>query len=294
MNDAGGTAYFKKATIFGLLFLVTLVGLERGQAAPAQSRAEFCQAVHKPRYFRQLAAESSNQLAFRNRGGFLNKGVCWWHALFQRASLYLAVYRPEKPRPSPREARIIIDSIADGRRVVEVPGYANMNSFSKDWAKEIQAKLEEWQMVDGVLRMRWLDGLQGSPEVPAPELRGKMHALKRRLDESSDIQWVMLQMKGKATHGILFTQMGEEARGLSYTYLDNNFVGTVQKAQFHDGDKTLKLQYPRYGKAVPYPGRFRDLEVFKRAQARYCQGLSAHDIDAETFEESSAFNNDWD
>ncbi|MCC6276838.1 MAG: hypothetical protein IT289_02855, partial [Oligoflexia bacterium] len=134
-----------------LVFLLILTNAESFAQStvvqPPRSKDEFCQLRKDPNYFFRLAHEKENQMAFENYGGAFDGGVCWWHSLFQRSSLYLSVYRPDQARPNLDTAKKIIHSIATNGRVVEIPGYRNFLEFSRDWEDQIQYKLQKWQLV---------------------------------------------------------------------------------------------------------------------------------------------------
>jgi hypothetical protein len=246
-------------------------------AAPRNSRAEYCQALAQPGYFRELAFDPLNHLSFPNHGGLFNGGVCWWHSLFQRAALYLAVFRPEQAKPSESEARRIIHSLAAGKKVVEIPGYSNLYGFSLDWAALIQAKLEEWQMVDGFLKFAWIKGLSGSNNVDPAEIEETLSAFAEKLNTDQEILWSMWQLEGITAHSTLILNVEMGPLTSNVTHLDSNFVGEVPHFSYQVGDRSIF--YPPYEPFVPYSGRDRDLRRFKKARERYCSNARAENHD---------------
>lgn len=240
-------------------------------APPAQNRAEFCEMRAEPGYFNRLAYDPQNHLAFRNSGGLLGRGVCWWHALFQRASFYLTIYRPELPKPSARLAQYIVHQIARGRDVVEIPGYRNMHEFSKDWQHLIQAKLNQWQKADGFLRFAWINGLHGDTQVPPYSMAWKIENLYEHVHIKQDVHWTMWQMEGISTHGLLVVDVKKTGEGADLETVDNNFVGQVTIYKYKNGSRSIK---DIYGDMVPYLQRINDLHNFRYAAREYCSQAS--------------------
>ena len=76
-----------------------------------------------------------------NPDGDFKTGLCWFHTRFQRSATYLADYHPELPKPTDNEAQAIIDKIAAGEQVVTVPGFADLDAFSKAHWGKIERKL---------------------------------------------------------------------------------------------------------------------------------------------------------
>lgn len=246
----------------------SLAWLDDASATSAMSRAQFCSERGKPGYFNQLAYDSKNQMAFPNQGGLLQSGVCWWHALFQRAALYMTVYRPELPRPKYAQVQTLVHQIAVGKQIVEIPGYSNFYDFSREWEPVIQAKLEEWQLVDGFLKFAWIEGLKGKSVVPPTELEKEIDLIYKKTSQDHDIQWIMLQMPGIPSHGILSLEAVRYPGGAQIEVVDNNFVGRIKVLHYQQGAATLQSMY--YGKVASYLGRTQDLIHFKEAAQVYC------------------------
>jgi hypothetical protein len=262
--------------LFSLLTLIITIRanaqLEVLQNAPI-GRQEFCEQRKTPSNVIKLTANPENLLAFKNKGGLLNKGVCWWHSLFQRAALYIAVFRPELSKPNSNQAKKIVHSIASGKRVVEIPGYRNIREFSRDWEELIQAKLEEWQLVDGFLKFAWIKGLSGSPSTNPQKLEKNISSLVKLVDDTQDVQWLMLQMDGITSHSALLVDGVNLEPSYSLFTLDSNYVGVIKEFEYLSGDPSVFD--PRYTRFVPYLGRRSDLKRFKKAIARYCSNKPA-------------------
>lgn len=235
----------------------------------SQGRSEFCEMRKHAEYFKNLAYEPTNHLSFDNQGGLFNGGVCWWHSLFQRAALYVTVYRPELEKPNELEAKKIVHLIAAGTKVVEIPGYKNLNEFSRDWSELIQAKLEEWQLVDGFLKFAWIKGLSGSTDIKPKKLKAKWDYFYEKVEEEENIEWAMIQLKGISSHSMLMLSIAKSETEYNVNYLDSNYVGTTQLDTYYVGQRSV---FSIYGPFVPYKGRRSDFKKFKKAAERYCSG----------------------
>lgn len=256
-----------KNGVIGFVFLAASVS---AHAEPSpQSRQEYCTKARTKGYFTHLAFDRQNRIAFDNwHGGILNKGLCWWHALFQRASLYLTVYRPDLPKPNAKQAEAIIHSIAAGRHVVEIPGYANLYEFSKDWETPIKKKLEQWQLVDGVLKFAWISALRGDSEVQPAELAGRLGEFNA-LRSDGEIHWIMWRSEGTRRHGTLLLDMKKTRNGFDIVHLDNNYNSQESHIEYTSGMRSLGGYF---GPTVPYQGRESDLRGFRQAAQEYCRG----------------------
>jgi hypothetical protein len=233
-----------------------------------QSRAEFCAMRQNPTYFIELAKEPYNRLSFQNQGGLFNGGVCWWHSLFQRASIYLAVFRPELAKPSLDQAKAIVYSLAAGKKVVEIPGYSNMYNFSHSWQKVIQSQLEEWQLVDGFLKFKCIEGLSGSTSDDPTKILGFMSQFMTAVEQNHQILWTMLQLSGISSHAALLIDVAQSPKVYTLSHIDSNFPSLTNEFYYFEGDRSIKSA--DYGSFVTYPGRNSDLKNFKMAADHYC------------------------
>ncbi len=264
--------------------------VEAGRAP--RSRAQFCALATNPENFRVLAEDPRNHMAFSNRGGLFSRGVCWWHSLYQRAAWYLTVYRPDLPKPTPEKAKFLVHQIARGKEVVEIPGYDNFFDFSLDHEKQIQAKLEQWQIVDGLLKFAWLNGILAPVRLPPHELRKRMATLADKVNSAHGIQWVMWQLPGVASHSTLFLRTRIDPAGSTSDVIDGNFPGSTGSLRYDDGTSQIQTYF---GPAVLHPGRSRDLRKFAKARAVYCaQGALAHTSADEQRILAEQLDNDWD
>ena len=151
----------------------------------SRGKQEYCHNRKDPTYVKELAYDVRNLMSFKNHGGIGNGGVCWWHSRFQRNALYLTYYTPNARKPTPQEARQIINDIRNYRGVIEINGFENFYDFSKEYKNEIQSELEAWQIYEGV-RLTFIRGLRGSSKVSADLLKELMENfvyLKKQLTQ---------------------------------------------------------------------------------------------------------------
>lgn len=251
-----------------LLVLVAMATPKAYSAVTSKSAYGFCKDRQDEQYYQDLLKNPENQLSFRNQGGLINGGVCWWHSRFTRNALYLAVYRPDLRRPTRSQAIDIIDDIRDGDRVVTIPGYSNLREFSRDFQREIQDELEAWQKVDGFIKQQWIVGLWGSTEKDADDLMDDMDELYEYVALDKNVAYQKLQLPGIVAHAWLVTDIHKTSRGYDLEVHDSNYYGTrtipykVGMTQFH---------YGGYGEFVPYTERKRELRGLKKVVRRFCR-----------------------
>lgn len=225
-------------------------------------------------------------MAFPNQGGLFNGGVCWWHSLFQRSAIYLTVYRPELPKPNRDQAKKLIHSIAAGRRVVEIPGYHNFREFTQAWPKEVQAKLEAWQMQDGALKWAWVQGLQGSPTADPAVIAKTLNFVISRAETAGALEYTMWQFPGITAHASINIE-GETKNGAyAVSHIDSNFPQQVKRYTWAPPARSIST--PNYSESfVPYSYRRSDLPQFKAADDQYCASRSySHDFIEEPLKNS--------
>ncbi|MGK5087603.1 hypothetical protein WDW86_08600 [Bdellovibrionota bacterium FG-2] len=151
---------------FSITYASFIFALALGLApVPGASAADpFCARTLND--IKQAAQDPAMRLSFSNQGGAFSSGVCWWLSRFQRAALYLARFYPELPKPTADEARKLIRRLAQMNEVVEIPGYRNIFDFSCDFSTLIQRRLERWQILDGIFRFAWIEGIRGKSALP--------------------------------------------------------------------------------------------------------------------------------
>ena len=235
---------------------------------PSLSKIEYCQNAKRPNYFKGLIGDISNRTYWPNGGGLLNLGVCWWHSRFLRAAIYLTSYRPELPPPSLSEAKEIIKRIRKRKSVVEIPGYSNFRSFSKDFKEEILKTLERWQLLDGLVFQSWAIGLWGRSKTSPRSLKKKMDKLFRDVVVNKHISFQMLQFKGIAAHSWLVYDMKKINQGYIVYVIDSNFFhGKTYVYQYGD----TNFSYSDGTPFVPYLQKKWELKKIKKAIVKDCE-----------------------
>lgn len=230
-----------------------------------------------------------NRLSFRNSGGLLNAGVCWWHSEFTRNANALVYFSPEKNRPTdsynykwvrrtngkgrirkkipaPGSLKDILVKIKKGDSVVEIPGFSNLYEFSKYYEKEIQALLEGWQIEDGVIKQKWITGLSGSTSISSTELEKRMHQTYQRV-QNGEIVYQMLQIDGVDAHSWLVVNMEKFDRGYRLDVVDSN--DSVVRNYFYIFGQT-NLNHRFYGDFVPYTQNVKEWDKLIETKNIYC------------------------
>lgn len=258
-----------KKLIFGAICALSL-----SQAAMAvgvsMSKSEFCSDREDRHYARELLQDNENMLAFTNHGGLINGGVCWWHSRFTRNAAYLAIYRPELPRPSADEARRIIKEIRKGDNLVVIPGYANLKEFSSysAFASLIQDELERWQRGDGLIRQQWIVGLAGRSSTSAEKMKSIMDELYNYVEVQGNVAYQKLQLPGVVAHAWLVVGMEKTRDGYDLTVVDSNYRNPYT-VSYYEG--MTHLNYSGFGNFVPYLERERELSSVKRVIQKNCR-----------------------
>ncbi len=193
-------------------------------------------------------SKSDNHLSFTNSGGLFNGGVCWWHSRFTRNALYLAQWKPELKKPNKDQAIKIIKKLRRGLGLVEVPGFKNLKEFSRDHEILIRKELERWQINDGAFKVKWVDGLMGTPSMPAHLMSEYMDLLYDVISRTDDLLFLRVQLQGVAAHAWLVKSMIPTADGYRFEVQDSNFLG-MSSFDYKRGMTSLNY----YGKKfIPY------------------------------------------
>jgi hypothetical protein len=238
--------------------------------APASTK-ELCS--FKDEDFKALLSSAENRIAFSNDGGILNGGVCWWHSRFQRLATYLTVFPcPDCQKPNEFLARQYIQAIAGAKRVVEIPGYRNLQEFTKDHEKVLQEYLNAWQLTDGIFGGQWFNGLTGHSSLPADKMRAQVEKLYSSFVTSGEVLYLKMQLPGIDAHALLLFDIspwGEingagvlEQLGYEMLFIDSNSLDTV-RYRYRFGDTNVSG-------GVPYEQRDEELEKAKDVLSRFC------------------------
>jgi hypothetical protein len=228
-----------------------------------QSKKEFCQRFSETgeltENILELSVDPANMMAFRNNGGLFNGGVCWWHSRFQRNAFYLTIFRPDLSAPTISETKNIIKEIRNGMNIVTIPGFNNFSEFTEKNKALIQAELNNWQLYDGIVLGKWIDGLRGSTTTEASVLKIFMDELYDYVSVKKKVAYQKLQIKGITSHAWLIVGVAKTANGMEIGCIDSNFPNMSKNYTYIYGDKSFNTK--AYGDFVPY------LE-FKREELR--------------------------
>lgn len=255
-----------KVTLLALLALTC--SFQALAKAPSYSEERFCSDRKDEKFVKDLTMDSNNLMAFRNHGGLINGGVCWWHSRFQRNALYLTIYKPRLAKPTAEEAKELIKQIREAKDVVVIPGYRNFYDFSAENAQQIQRELEKWQKGDGVIRFAWVKGLAGTSSVAAEELKASMDALYTEVEINNNIAYNKLQIPGIDAHAWLVVNVEKVKGGYNLEVLDSNYPSRTEIYRYREGD--TELNYHGYFKFTPYLERTNEMEKIKKAIAKKC------------------------
>jgi hypothetical protein len=212
-------------------------------------------------------------MSFKNRGGLLNGGVCWWHSRFQRSSAYLVEYHPELPAPFDHEVPQLLKEIKLMNSVVKVPGFKNFFEFSQRYQIQIQSLLEAWQREDGFINQQWLRGISGKYELGPAAMRDRMDTLFDQFKRSMKPVWIMAQIKGIESHSFLLVDMQATNEGYELLVIDSNFPLENKIISYQTGQKNLKHPKDKYA-FVPYLGFQKDFISIEKGLNHYCQRSS--------------------
>ena len=183
-----------------------------------------------------LLQDTANNLSFLNRGGFFNKGVCWWHSSMTRAASYLAIFKPTAPRPNFAQVRDIITRLARMDQIVEIPGFDNLREVSLAYENTIVKQLESMQMNE-VLGFN-TRGMDGNSENDPRGMKAQMDRAYSDITTKREPVYVMLQKPGIEAHAWLIVRMDKKADGYLLYIHDSNYTG-IQIWKYKNGMKNF-------------------------------------------------------
>jgi len=288
-------AMLKRSIVILSSFLfVTTCFTEENILIP-HSAEEYCELAKNLKNFQDMITEfpdnpsgenvMQTRVSFKNpAAGFNNGGLCWWHSRFQRKAHYLAYYLPNAPKPNADEAKHIIEDIIDGKKVVEIPGFNNLQEFSTEYKDYLIKRFEKWQWHD-TLTGAWIKGLKGeklSSEQAAKKLKITMDELYKKVSDQNQISYQMLQMKGVVAHAWLVTKMTErknsnnERIGYTLYTIDSNTPLRSTQYDYTYGQANFKLPYGRKNEFVTFTQNEHELRDIYDAISRYCHLEETH------------------
>ena len=243
-------------TVVGLLLSVLSL-------AVVADNEQFCSQRGQPRFAQSHVADEVNRLSFVNAGGLFNGGVCWWHSRFTRNAAYVANFQPHEAKPSLAQARRIIHAIRLGTAIVDVPGYSDLQTFSIDFHNEIQAKLNEWQVVEG----DWMRGLAGRTSEAPDRLASRMDELYQRVVVNQELVYQKLQLPGITSHAWLVIHMVRESNGYLLTVADSNSL-TLNTRRYTRGSTQMMYGDKGFVPYIEFQDELRSLEQVVRNHCR--------------------------
>lgn len=258
--------------IFFLSVLIHTMPLTFAGSFP-QTKDEFCSRFgpngQEQEIILNLANNPENLIAFKNGGGLFNGGVCWWHSRFQRNIFYLAIFKPEWPKPRNKSETIkLIHQIRMGKKVHTISGYSNLEEFSLENQEFIQKELNEWQAYDGVVLGGWKDGLKGDTKVEATTLLVMMNKLYDYVAIKKKMAYQKLQIKGITSHAWLIVGIKRSLEGIDLDYIDSNSPRLIKTYSYKYGDRSFYT--PKYGNFVPYLEYTKEEERLLQTAKAFC------------------------
>lgn len=218
---------------------------------------------------RGLLLDSSSRIAFKNGGGLLNKGVCWWHNRLQRSSAYLVKYNPAGNPPDRRQVRQILTSLVQMNKVVVIPGYSDFETFTRDHQREVQAILNDWQKLDGFFNFEWIRGISGRSSLDGRAMLLRMKNIYNQFRSSPVPLWIMAQIKGVTSHSFLVVKMTMRENGYDMDVIDSNDPQKTIRIEYNVGDTFLSPPGEKYS-FVPYSGFQNDFRKISSALKEHC------------------------
>ena len=191
----------------------------------AETKITFCAQRKSAPAIRELLRNPANLLPMKNTGGMLGlkTGVCWWHSRLQRRFTYLANFRPELPKPSLKRAQEIIREIKKQDRIVDIPGFKNLDEFGNAYREQIQQSLNNWMLGDSVIRQTWAKGLKKKKIKTHQEFQDYLASLYREFKSNNGLLFQILNFKGVSAHAWLITDIQKDNRGeYIFEIIDSN------------------------------------------------------------------------
>lgn len=252
---------------FALTLLVSsLTAFAQDDEQAKIAKENFCNKRADINSIQEILLNPKATLSFSNQGGLFGGGVCWWHSRFTRNAAYVVRFRPDLAAPTEAEAKKIIKSIRSAKKIVEVPGFANLYDFSRSYDDLILRELEAWQRKDGFINQQWVAGLSGSSENKPEALEKKMNDLFVRI-QAGEVVYQKLQMPGVVAHAWLVLGMTQTSDGYQLLVLDSN---TYAPDTYTYRKGMTSFNYHGFSYFVPYTGKTKEEAKLKRIVAKDC------------------------
>lgn len=274
MNQGFGVTILSKLGIGFFLSVIAVAAVSRVSSASAPPSV--CARYIHSDLHREVSRDPDSRFDFKNSGGLMNAGTCWWHSRFQRSVWALAEFRANEPKPTRDEAVRLINGLAHFRGVQIIPGYRDFDSFSADFKPEIQSELNAWQLRDGILNQSWLRGLAGRADLGRQpgrmrKIMDDLYKYTLRGAAENFFPWVMLQLKGIDAHAALVIGMSRLPGGYTMDIVDSNYPALTYTWSYRYGDGQVRDS--KY-ETVPYRGLQRDVTRIRKILKQYCSPSS--------------------
>ncbi len=248
------------------LLVSSLSALAQDDVKAKKAKENFCNKRAEASSIQEILLNPSSTLSFSNQGGLLGGGVCWWHSRFTRNAAYIVRFRPDLAAPTEAEAKKIIKDIRSAKKIVEVPGFANLYDFSRSHDELILRELEAWQRKDGFVNQQWVAGLSGSSNIKPEALEQRMDELFARV-QMGEVVYQKLQMPGITAHAWLVLGMTKTSNGYRLLVLDSNSYSP----DTYDYEKGMtSFEYHGFTNFVPYTGKTKEENKMKSIVAKDC------------------------
>lgn len=262
---------------FTLLILIFAPTTFINAISPPQTKEEYCHFNFYRGEFGKLLLSQSNMLFNRGDGGIFQTGVCWWHSMLTRNATYLAIYKPDLPKPNKNEVRKIINHLMIADAVTIIPGFKNLYTFSHENAEVFEDVLTQWQITEGGLSLGFLRGFEGSSQGNSQELKKTMKEINSLVMGQGRVAYLLVQIPGIDAHSLLVAEVERTYTGYQLTLIDSN-EATPFTINYTEGDSVLKTRY----NAPVYVQLDSVHEQYKKAGNNFCQfGMSSVEKDLE-------------
>ncbi len=216
-----------------------------------------------------MLKQEDHRLSFFNDGGLFNGGVCWWHSRLERAANYLAVFSPEKVKPSGERLKQILKDLSF-LRPVEIPGYKNLFEVSYHNKKIFQETLNQWQVRDGFINQAWIKGLSGTVHMAQDKLQVHMMNIYDTFLREKKPYFLMMQLPAIVAHAFLLLDMKETTEGYTMWVVDSNNPTKVFVQNYKLGSTALTYEGKPF---IPYIGFEKDFFKIEKNLSDFCHEI---------------------
>lgn len=232
------------------------------------SKNEFCLRDQSRDNFYMIQNQESF-IDFNNEGGLFNQGVCWWHSRLTRSANYLTVYRPDLPKPQDEdEVYDLLDRLHNLKQVVEIPGYENFETFTREWKNVVTDYLDQWQIKNG-LKGAWIRGVSGSTDPNPTYMAELMKTLYQKVAVQKRVTYLKLQYPGITAHAWLVVDIKKLTDGYLLYVIDSNYRRVITH-RYYQGDGDVRPLREKGVRFVPYIEQEEDFQKMNKAIKAYC------------------------